>query len=426
MHKISKLSNGLRVVTQRMSDTASVTVSFFVGSGGRYENMETEYGAAHFIEHLIFKGSKRRPTPKQIAEEVDNVGGIMNAYTAEDHTNYFIKLPSRHIELAMDILSDALTNPLFDKTELERERGVILEEMQVYKDDPARYAFDLVGPLLWPKDTLRSNIIGTEQTISSMERQTLVTYFESLYCFDNMVLSVAGNIDHDEVVSLAEKFLSKKGHKTATKKYPPAVGSINQDRIHILKRQTNQAHIIVAGRGPSLESSDESAIRILCTILGGGMSSRLFMNIREKLGLAYSIFMSPSQYVDAGKFEIYAGVTHDKTAEALQAIADELKTIREIEITESELKKAREQLRGRLIMGLESNVAVSDRLGTQMILQNKITSIDATIKKIESVTIKDVQRTAQEYLQPDLLRLAIIGDFDAVDQRRFAGILSKK
>lgn len=425
MNEISRLGTGLRVLSSHMPDTESVTVAFFVGSGARYEDMKTEYGAAHFIEHLLFKGTTKRPSPKQIVEAIDGVGGLMNAYTAEDHTCFYIKLPSKHFSLAMDILSDTLANSLFDPTELERERGVILEEMRVYEDDPARFVFDLVGPLLWPRDTLRSNIIGTEGSIGQMSRQTILNYFESLYCSSNMVVAAAGNVYHQEVLDRVEEYIKPDSRKV-TRHYDNSSSVTADEKVAILRRPTSQAHMVVAGRAPALDSDDEMAMRLVSTILGDGMSSRLFMNVRENRGLAYHIYMGTSRFVDTGKFEIYAGVTHDKAAEALSAIKDELDGICNRLVDETELRKAREQLRGRLIMGLESNSAVADWLGSQMILRDKITTLSETVKKIEAVDKEDILMAARKYLQPSTLKLALIGDFDESDKENFTKILSNE
>lgn len=189
MHEITQLPNGLKIVTRPMHDTDSVTVNFFVGAGGRYENMDTEYGVSHFLEHLLFKGTHKRPSSKIISEAVDSVGGMINAYTAEDHTSYYIKLPKNYIGLAFNILADIITDPLFEQEEIDREREVILEEMKVFKDDPGQYVYDLVGDLLWPKDSLRTNVIGNEHIISTMSKQTIQDYFRQLYTMDNLVIS---------------------------------------------------------------------------------------------------------------------------------------------------------------------------------------------------------------------------------------------
>ncbi|MBA3679134.1 insulinase family protein, partial [Candidatus Saccharibacteria bacterium] len=345
MHEITQLPNGLRIITRTMTETESVTVNFFVGAGGRYEDMKTEYGAAHFLEHLLFKGTHKRPTSKQISEEIDSVGGYMNAYTAEDHTSYYIKLPKNYFGLAFNILGDILTDPLFEEAEIERERNVILEEMKVYKDDPARYVYDLVGDLLWPHDTLRTNVIGNEHIISTMQRDAIINYFRGLYTMDNIVLSVAGNISHSKVVEYANEMLSEVQSK-AQRTWQPVKGGLSTHRVSVTNEDTNQSHLLIVGRAPKIGAADEPAMKLLSTILGSGMSSRLFLNVRENKGLAYTVYMSYSNFVDSGKFEIYAGVNNDKIGNAITAVLDELQKIQQELVSDKELGKAKEQVRG--------------------------------------------------------------------------------
>lgn len=416
LHKISILSNGAKVVTRTMEDTESVTVAFFIGAGGRYEDLATEYGAAHFLEHLLFKGTTKRPEAKIIAEEVDSVGGYMNAYTAEDHTCYYIKLPKNYAGLAFNILADIITDPLFRREEIERERGVILEEMNVYKDDPGRYVFDLVGKLLWPKDALRTNIIGTPEIISKMPRQLIMDYFKSLYCMDNLVISVAGNISHIQAVELSEELLG--GQYTKVRRGYERIKQGPSDKVtNIIKQDTNQTHLVIAGRAPQIDATDEASMKILSTILGSGMSSRLFLSVREQKSLAYTIYMSYSNFIDSGKFEIYAGVNNDRVDEAVGAIAEELTKIRTHGIKTKELEKAREQVRGRMIMGLESNSAVADVMGTDLVVTGKVWTLEEMLQKIDSVRIDSVVEAAQQYLQPKDLHFASIGPLadDTID-----------
>ncbi len=425
LHKISTLQNGVRVVTRTMDDTESVTVAFFVGAGGRYEDMQTEYGSAHFLEHLLFKGTTKRPEARIISEEVDSVGGYMNAYTAEDHTCYYIKLPKNYAGLAFNILADILTDPLFKQEEFERERGVILEEMNVYKDDPGRYVFDLVGDLLWPKDSLRTNVIGTPEIIQAMPRQIIIDYFKSLYCMDNLVISVAGNISHARAVELAEELLgsfSTKAHRGYEKiKHPQS------DKItNIIKQDTNQSHIIVAGRAPQIDAADEPSMKILSTLLGSGMSSRLFLNVRERKALAYTIYMSYSNFVDTGKFEIYAGVSNDRVDEAVGAIAEELTKVRIEGVERKELDKAKEQVRGRMIMGLESNSAVADVMGSDMIISGKVWTLEEMLAEIDAVTTDSVVEAAVKYLQTSDLHFAAIGPIESTKIKNIEQLLRNK
>jgi len=425
MHEITQLPNGLKIITRTMTDAESVTVNIFVGAGGRYEDMKTEYGASHFLEHLLFKGTHKRPSAKQISEEVDSVGGYINAYTAEDHTSYFIKLPKNYFGLAFNILADIVTDPLFEQVEIDRERNVILEEMKVYKDDPARYVYDLVGDLLWPNDSLRTNVIGNEQIISSMSRKTIVNYFRDLYAMNNIVVSVAGNITHKKVVELAEELLSKV-QSQSQRTWAPVRGGISKQRVNVMKLETNQSHLLLAGRAPEINAKDEPAMKLLSTILGSGMSSRLFLNVRESKGLAYTVYMSYSSFIDSGKFEIYAGVNNDKIDEAIRAINEELQKIQQELVGERELNKAKEQVRGRYIMGLEGNSAVADMQGTQMVLTGKAWVLHETLAKIDKVTPDDILACAKRYLYKDLIRLAMIGPYDKDRIEDFEKIMEEK
>jgi predicted Zn-dependent peptidase len=424
LHKISTLSNGVKIVTRTMDDTESVTVAFFVGAGGRYEDMKTEYGAAHFLEHLLFKGTTKRPEAKIIAEEVDSVGGYMNAYTAEDHTAYYIKLPKNYAGLAFNILADILTDPLFNPDEVERERGVILEEMNVYKDDPGRYVFDLTGDLLWPKDTLRTNVIGTPEIISKMPRQVIMDYFKSLYTMDNLVISVAGNISHARAVELAEELLGGFATK-ARRGFEKVKGGESNKITNVIAQDTNQTHMIVAGRAPEIDAKDEPSFKILSTMLGSGMSSRLFLNVRERKALAYTIFMSFNNFVDSGKFEIYAGVNNDRVDEAVGAIKEELIRIRKEGIEKKELDKAKEQVRGRMIMGMESNSAVADVMGSDLIVSGKVWTLEEMLAEVDSVNLEGVIESAHKYLQPENLHFAGIGPIDNDKIKNIEDILRK-
>lgn len=424
MHEISQLPNGLRIVTHTMKETESVTVNIFVGAGGRYENMKTEYGASHFLEHLLFKGTHKRPSAKQISEEIDSVGGYLNAFTAEDHTSYYIKLPKNYFGLAFNILADIITDPLFEQVEIDRERNVILEEMKVYKDDPARYVYDLVGDLLWPSDALRTNVIGNEQIISTMQRQTIVNYFRDLYTMGNIIVSVAGNVSHQTVLEMAQKLLWQvppKSHRT----WQPVHGGLSKQRYSLERQETNQTHLVVVGRAPRIDADDEAAMKLLSTILGSGMSSRLFLNVRENKGLAYTVYMSYSNFVDSGKFEIYAGVNNDKVGEALKAIHEELQKIQREKVSLRELNKAKEQVRGRYIMGQEGNAAVADMQGTQMVLSDKVDSLTQILAKLDSVNEDNILEAAKKYLYKDLVRLAVIGPFDDADVAKFSKLLEE-
>jgi len=403
----TKLENGLRIVTAELADARSLTVNVVIGTGSRFEDFDTNGGVSHFLEHVLFKGSTKYPSAQAIAEAVDAVGGYNNAYTGEDVTSFYIKVPARHGELAVDILCDMVKNPLLDKHEIDRERGVIIEEMNVFRDDPPRFIGTLVPGLIFPDNPLGRDIIGSEEVIHKISRDEIADYQRRHYRPNNMVIAVAGAVKHDELVTQVKAAL---GDMIALKQ--PAIDPVSPqsaDKLSVVHaKPTAQAHFMIASRGYSYDDDDEPASRVVAAILGRGMSSRLFTNVRERQGLAYTVFAEVNSYVDTGLFEAYAGVNLDKIEQALDSVLHELELIRQEPVLEAELHKAQQQLRAGLEMSLESNASIADRMGLQMVLLDRVKSIDEVISGIEKVTVKDVQRVAGEMLAPSQLRFAII------------------
>jgi predicted Zn-dependent peptidase len=401
------LGNGLRIVTASLADSRSLTVNIVVGTGSRYEDYDKNGGVSHFLEHLLFKGSKKYPTAQAIAEAVDAVGGYNNAYTGEDVTSFYIKVPAQHGELAMDILCDMVKSPLFDPVEVDRERGVIVEEMNVFRDDPPRFIGTLVPELIFPNNPLGRDIIGSEKVINTIPRDDIAQYQKLHYHPGNLVVAAAGAVDHDRLVTQVGAALGdlEPGERL---KFVPVANAPANDLSVTHAKPTAQAHFMVASRGYAYEDKDETAARLVAAILGRGMSSRLFTNVRERQGLAYTVFAEVNSYVDTGLFETYAGVNLDKTEQALDSVLHELELIRNEPVQAAELRKAQQQLRAGLEMSLENNASVADRIGLQMVLLGRVKSIDEVIAAIEAVTIQDVQRVAREMLAPEQLRFAII------------------
>lgn len=401
------LENGLRIVTASLADSRSVTVNIVVGTGSRFEQYQTNGGVSHFLEHLLFKGSKKYPTAQDIAEAVDAVGGYNNAYTTEDVTAFYVKVPARHGALALDILSDMVKSPLLDPVEIDRERGVIIEEMNVFRDDPSRYIGTLVPSLIFPNNPLGRDVIGSEEVINSISVDEIKKYMSARYRPNNLVVAVAGAVDHETVVaqlkaSLGDLEVGKLDGIT------PVESVLDDDLVVTHAKPTAQAHFMVAARGYAYEDPDESAARLVAAVLGRGMSSRLFTNVRERQGLAYTVFAEVNPFVDTGLFEAYAGVNLDKIPQALDSVLHELAVIREEIVGQAELDKAKQQLIAGLEMSLESNGNIADRIGTQLVLLGQVRSIEETIAHIEAVTAEDLQRVAREMLAPDQLRFAII------------------
>lgn len=419
---IHELPGGLRLVHRYMPDSESVTIQLFFGAGGRYEDFGREYGVSHFLEHLLFQGSQKYPTSKIISEAVDGVGGYMNAYTTAELTTYFAKVPSEHFRKVADILVDLTLKPLFDPAQIERERGVIIEEMNVWRDDPGQYVFDLVGDLLWPEDGLRTNVIGTEHTIRALSREVIAGYHASMYGPSNAVVAIAGNVPLEEAKDVIEKLFTEAQVTVQPRTFAPTRGQITAAPVYIYHRNTNQTHLVLAGRGVSLRHHHEPALRMLSALLGAGMSSRLFHSVREEKGLAYTIFMGLTSFIDDGKWEVYAGVNNDKLIEALEAILVELRRAREASVSEAELQRVKQQMRGRVIMGQETNGSVADRIGSELLLTHDVRSIDQILDEIDQVTTEDLHAAAQRYLDPSGMRLALIGPHD--NSARLAEILT--
>lgn len=419
------LKNGLRIVTANLADSRSLTANIVVGTGSRYEDFKVNGGVSHFLEHLLFKGTVKYPSAQEIAEAVDAVGGYNNAYTSEDLTSYYIKVPSQHGALALDILADMIKSPLIETEEVDRERGVIIEEMNVWRDDPARFVSTLIPELIFPDNPLGQDIIGTEKVINEIPAADIRAYQQQYYRPGNMVVAVAGQVNHETVVAQMEAALGG-----LTELEPPQAQPVGPKLAASLvvteAKPTAQAHFIVGTRAYPYGHPDDRAAKVLAAILGRGMSSRLFLNVRERQGLAYTIFSEVNNYIDTGFFHAYAGVNLDKIPQAITSVLHELERVRHEPVTEAELRKAQQQLRAGLEMSLESNSSVADRIGTQLLLLGRVKPIDETIAEIEAVTVADVGRVAHDLLAPEKLRFAIIAPEPDEAARHFKDLVTKK
>jgi predicted Zn-dependent peptidase len=406
-HHHTTLANGLQIVTAPMPAAYSATMSVYVGVGSRYEDFAKHGGVTHFLEHLLFKGTKKRPSTKIISEQIDAVGGWNNAYTSNELTTFFVKLPYQHVALGLDILADMLRNSLLDAEEIDRERGVVLEEMNVYRDDPASYVHRLTPPLLWPGHPLSREVLGSEEVIKSIQRDTIAGYLHEHYQPSSMVVSAAGRVDHEAIVKQAEQlFGDMKGHDRPH--FKPVTRSLSKQRVAVHTKDTAQAHLVIGTVAYPYRHPDDAAARLVTTILGRGLSSRLFLNVRERKGLAYSVTAALENFVDTGEFAVYAGVNLAKQADAVAAIIEELRLIATQPVDAEELAKAKNQIRGGLQMAMENNSAVADRLGTQQLLLGKIRSVEQTLAEVDAVTAADITAVAAKMLAPNRLRLGII------------------
>lgn len=420
-YQYTVLPNKLRLITIPMEQVQSVTTLVLVGAGSRYENKKNN-GISHFLEHMAFKGTAKRPSALEISSIIDGMGAESNAFTGKEYTGYYIKSAADKVDVSLDLISDMLTNLKLDQTEIDKERGVIIEEINMYEDTPARKIGDLLEELLYGDVPLGWDIAGTKKVIKSVQRQDFVDYMNSLYSTDNMVLVVAGKIDPKEIESKAEKYFSGlRAFPIST--FEKVTENQTEPVVKIHHKKTEQAHFALAVRAAGLANeADRYPLSILGSILGGGMSSRLFSEVREKRGLAYYIRAYADRYMDVGYFAAFAGVDKTRIDEAITVVKNEfLKVAKDGEITDEEVAKAKEYNKGHFVLGLEDTQSVATMFGMNQILENEIKTPVDILAKVEAVTRDDVERVAKKYLNTKAFNLAIIGDFD--DEQRFAKLI---
>ena len=406
MYQRTLLPNGLRLVTSKMSHTHSVTVGFFIGAGSRYET-DAQAGGSHFIEHLCFKGAERRRSAKEISEAIEGVGGILNGGTDRELTVYWCKVARPHFPLALDVLVDMLRHSTFNPEEIEKERKVILEEINMMLDSPPQLVDALIDEVVWPNQPLGRDVAGTKESVSALTRNDLLDYMGHQYVPNNLVVSVAGNISHHEVKEAIGAALGD-WTEHPTGKWYPAEDEQDTPRLRLISKKTEQVHLCLAFRGLSNLHPDRFVLDILNVILGEGMSSRLFLELREKRGLAYDVHSYVSHFRDSGSTTIYAGVDPGNTKATIQALLDELKRLRE-DIPAAEVTKAKELSKGRLLLRMEDTRSVASWMGAQELLTGRILTVDEVVNIVDSITVEDLLRVAGQLLVTGKLNLALVG-----------------
>ncbi|MBP2650272.1 MAG: ptrA [Firmicutes bacterium] len=410
MYCKSTLSNGLRVVSEAIPYVKSATVGIWVGTGSRNEH-EYNHGISHFLEHLMFKGTDNR-SARDIAETVDAVGGQLNAFTAKEYTCYYMKVLDTHVDLAMDILSDMLLASKFGAEDINREREVVLEEVNMYEDSPDELVHDLFLNNVWPSHPLGRNILGTTDSIAKFDRDLVLEYYRDFYTPDNIVIAAAGNITHAQIEKLADKFFGgMKGSKKQQITTPPELQPV---RI-IRAKETEQVHLCLGTASMPYNSPDVYVLHVLNNILGGGISSRLFQSIREERGLAYSIYSYTTSYSDCGLFTVYAGTRPANVGEVVDLVMKNIKEIKSIGITKNELTKTKEQLKGSLLLGLESSSSRMSRLGKMEITLGKFTTLDEIVASIEKVNLDSAGRILENMFNDNNLCFTAIGAVASTD-----------
>ena len=396
-----------------------MTVMIGVGAGSRYETKEAN-GLSHFLEHMLFKGTKKRPRTLDIAVTLDSMGGIFQGGTGKEFTFFYVKANASHQSTAFDILTDMVLNSKFAPEEIERERGVIIEEINMYEDTPFLKIFEVFESLLYSPTSLGWYIAGKKENIRAIKREDFLTYQNRLYSPENIVVVKAGKVEEKESLELTERYFSKLKGKQK-EEFKPALFKQNAPRVRLRQKKTSQSHFCLGVRAYAQNHPDRYVLEVLTTILGGSLSSRMVVQVREKRGLAYYIRSVAENYLDNGYLMTKAGVDINKIDEAIKVILDEYQKVVSERISQDELKRGKEFLKGRLILELEDSQEVAENYALQAILEDKIRDPDETIQLIEKVTSEDLQRVARDIFRPENLNLAIIGPYN--DEERFLGLL---
>jgi predicted Zn-dependent peptidase len=406
------LANGTRVLTAAMPHAQSVSCFVMIAAGSRYERRE-ESGIAHFAEHMFFKGTERRPTARIIATEIDSIGGEFNAFTGKELTGYYVKCAAETRDVALDVLVDMLRNSRFDADEIDREKGVIVEEMNMYADTPRSYVGNVWERHLYGDQPLGWDIVGTEETVRAATRDTFLGYVDRWYHPERMVVGLGGKIGDDLIERLEELLGTMDPSETGLAE--PVELSDNGSAVRLHTKQSDQAHVVIGARSHPHGHPDRYVLQLLSTVLGGGMSSRLFTEVREQRGLAYYVFCANNAYADAGALAAQAGVDLSRIDEAVETIVAELRRIAREVVPSVELEKARSFAKGRFVLGLESPHATIMFGLRRELLEGRAVEPEEVLAGLDAVTAEDVQRVATEILAGDL-RLALIGPFDEPDR----------
>ncbi len=421
MYKLYRLRNDLKLLSIPYKATRAICVLILVKVGSKYEKKELN-GISHFLEHMLFKGTKKRPTQKEVAEVLDKIGGSYNGFTSEEYTGYYAKVSKEHLETAIEWVSDIFLNSIIPEKEVEKERKVILEELNMYKDNPMAEVQRLWKKLLYGDQPAGWDIIGTKESLQKIQRKNLINFMKRSYLAQNTLICVAGNFQEKKVKKLITKYFSNI-QKGKVPKKTKVVEKQKSPKVLLQQRDTQQTHLCIGTRAFSLFDKRRYALSLLAHILGGMMSSRLFVEIREKRGLGYYLSTHYEADPDTGYLATSLGVDNQRVKEAIKIVVEEYKKIREKGVTSEELKKAKDHQKGKLALSLESSDAQAFFYGVQYILQNKIYSLEEIYKKIDKVRESDILKVAREIFIPQKLNLVVVGPHK--DKATFQKVLNR-
>jgi predicted Zn-dependent peptidase len=403
------LANGVRLATERIPHVRSVAVGIWLTRGSRHEPPEHP-GIAHFVEHMLFKGTPTR-TAEAIAQQVDSIGGQIDAFTSKEYAGYYLKVMDEHLPLAVDILADLICNPLFEADEIEREKKVILEEIKMVEDTPDDLVHEIFAENFWRNHPLGRPILGTPQSVSSLDQPTLQRYFRDTYVASNFVVVAVGNLLHDRVQELLERALAHAPHRGPdADQMPPTVATV----VEVRSKEIEQSHVVFGTEALPQHHPERYAGYALNTALGGSMSSRLFQNVREKRGLAYSVFSGLSSYQDAGALSIYAGCANDAVAELIDVVLAEIRQMKADGMDPVELRRAKDHLKGSLMLSLESTSSRMSHLARQEMYRDQTFGLDEMLAAIEKVTAEDVLRLADRFFANGNLAVTVLGNVNGL------------
>jgi len=414
MYKKTVLDNGLRIITNKLSGTESATVLVLVGAGSRYETIE-QRGLSHFLEHMFFKGAKKYTDTKQVSEAIDSVGGEFNAFTGKEYAGYYVKVGVENVEIACDVLSDMMIHSTFKQEEIEKERGVILEEYNMYQDTPMYQIGWDFERLIFGDQPLGWDQIGTKEVIGRVMNKDFVDYKKELYTPENTVIAVVGNIDEEKILEMVKKYFVLADGKKAFEFLP--VVAMEGDKVFLREKKTEQAHVAVGFPAYPETHKDHWALKVLSVILGGNMSSRMFLGVREAKGLAYYIHTTTDDYMDCGSVVTNAGVDLNRIDDAVKGIIEEYRLLRDEGVKEAELKKAKSYVKGKMVLNLEDSEEYAHLLAKYSLLHGEAKSPEEIAVAVEAVTVDDVMRVAHDLFKADKMKICAIGPYD--DKARF-------
>ena len=403
------LDNGLRILTERMTQVRSISIGVWLTRGSRHETAERS-GIAHFVEHMLFKGTATR-SAEDIAQQIDSIGGQLDAFTAKEYASYYIKVLDEHLPLAIDILSDIVRNPAFAPDDIQREKKVVLEEIKMVEDTPDDLVHELFTQGFWENHPLGRPILGTPETVESFGDESLRRYFRGAYTAKNLIISAVGNLEHDRVRDLVnEKFGSLVEPGESFQDVAPTV----VPKILVRNKELEQSHLCVGVSSYPQNHDERYSSYVLNTLLGGSMSSRLFQNVREKRGLAYAVFSGLSAYRDAGSFTVYAGCSNEAVGEVIDLIVEELRGVKQSPVSDAELQRSKDHLKGSLMLSLENTASRMSHLARQEIYFDRQFGLDETLQGIERVTAEDVQRVASDLFRNGSLAATVLGNVNGL------------